>query len=295
MSKGFELKKLINSNEILLLPGVFDGFSANLVARNNYQAAFISGGGISESFLGMPDVGIMGLSDNLAVTRNIVDCSGLLLIADADTGYGNAVNVYHTIKSFEKTGVAGVMIEDQKSPKRCGHIEGKSVISSSEMVAKIHASMDAKVDQDFVILARTDAAKTDGINEAIRRANLYAEAGADLLFADALLSKEDIRTFTKNVNAPVMVNMGFGLRKRSTTPLCSPAELEEYGVSVAIYPRMLTSAAVKGMMNALSEFNKMKTDKKLHNKPELLVSFEELQDVMNLDRFLEMEKKYSEE
>jgi 2-methylisocitrate lyase-like PEP mutase family enzyme len=293
MSIGSKLRKKINSNEILLLPGIFDGLSANLVAKHNYDAAFISGAGISESLLGKPDLGFMGLHENLMVTRNIANSTNLLLIADADTGYGNAVNVFHTIQSFEKTGVAGVMIEDQKWPKRCGHMMGKEVISGQEMVEKILAAMDAKTDKDFVIVTRTDSAKTHGLKEAIKRANLYAEAGADLVFPDALLTKEDIKTFTENVNARVMINMGFGLRERKTTPLCSPAELQEYGVSVVIYPRMLTSAAVKGMLNALSVFKMTNEDKKLHTNPELLVSFEELQDIFNLNYFLETEKKYS--
>jgi 2-methylisocitrate lyase-like PEP mutase family enzyme len=293
MSIGSTLKKMINSSELLLLPGVYDGLSANLVSQYNYKAAFITGAGISESLLGRPDVGIMGLSENLMVSRNIADSTDLLLIADADTGYGNSVNVYYTVKSFEKAGVAGVMIEDQKWPKRCGHMTGKEVISSGEMIEKIHAAVDAKVDKDFVIVARTDSAKTHGIEEAIKRANLYAEAGADLVFPDALLSKDDIKAFTQNVNAPVMLNMGFGLRERTTTPLCSPAELKEYGVSVVIYPRMLTSAAVKGMMNVLSEFNRVKDEKRLNTSPELLVSFDELQGILNLNNILEMQSKYS--
>jgi 2-methylisocitrate lyase-like PEP mutase family enzyme len=293
MSFGHELKKMIKSSEILLLPGIYDGLSAKLVAQFNYKAAFITGAGISESFLGKPDVGIMGLNENVNVSRNIADNTNLLLIADADTGYGNAINVYYTVKSFEKAGVAGVMIEDQKWPKRCGHMTGKEVISSDEMIEKIHAAVDAKMDKDFVLVARTDSAKTHGIEEAIKRANLYADAGADVVFADALLSKEEIKTFTQNVNAQVMVNMGFGLRERQTTPLCSPAELEDYGVSIAIYPRMLTSAAVKGMMNVLSEFSRVKEERKVYTNPELLVSFEELQDMLELNNILDMQSKYS--
>ena len=144
------------------------------------------------------------------------------LIADGDTGYGNAVNVFHLVRAFEQADLAGLMLEDQTWPKRCGHMSGKSVISAEEMVEKIHAAKEARRDVDFIIKSRTDAFAPLGIDEVIRRLNLYADAGADLLFADALLSARDIRTVASNVNKPLSVNMGFGIRSRSTTPLLSP-------------------------------------------------------------------------
>ena len=167
------------------MPGVFDGFSTRLVSQAGYIAAFITGSGVSESRLGQSDVGIMGLDENVAAARAIAACSDLLLLADADTGYGNALNVYHTVRAFERAGVAGVMLEDQVWPKRCGHMKGKEVISADEMVQKIRAAAEARSDPDFVIKSRTDVLATHGLDEAIRRLNLYAEAGADLLFADA--------------------------------------------------------------------------------------------------------------
>jgi 2-methylisocitrate lyase-like PEP mutase family enzyme len=287
-----KLRAMIQSDELLLLPGVYDGLSAKVVAQAGYTAAFITGSGISESHLGRPDVGIMGLNENVTVCRNIVSSTELIYLADGDTGYGNAMNAYFTVKAFESTGVAGVMLEDQKWPKRCGHMEGKEVITSEEMVEKIRAASDAKQDQNFVITARTDSAKTHGLAEAISRSNEYFHAGADLLFADALLSKEDIQIFTQNVEGPVMVNMGFGLRERNTTPLCSPSELKKIGVSVAIYPRMLTSSAVQGMKNALDAFDLVTKEEQVYTDPKLQVSFEELHNILDLNEILELQKKY---
>jgi 2-methylisocitrate lyase-like PEP mutase family enzyme len=180
-SPGRRLRALIDAPQILVLPGVFDGFSTRLVERAGYTAAFITGSGVSESRLGQPDVGFMGLDENVAAARAIAACSNLLLLADGDTGYGNALNVHHTVRAFERAGVAGLMLEDQVWPKRCGHMKGKEVIPADEMVQKIRAAAQAREDPDFVIKSRTDVLATHGLDEAIRRLNLYAEAGADLL------------------------------------------------------------------------------------------------------------------
>src|ERR1700675_2649533 len=250
-SPGKRLRALIAAPEILVLPGVFDGFSTRLVGKLGYAAAFITGSGVSESRLGQPDVGLMGLDESVAAARSMAACSDLLLLADADTGYGNALNTYHTVRAFERAGVAGLMLEDQVWPKRCGHLKGKEVIPAEEMVQKIRAAASARNDPDFVIKSRTDVLATHGVAEAIRRLNLYAEAGADLLFADAATSVEDIRTIAKNVSKPLSVNMGFGIRQRSTTPLLSARQLQDLGVAVVIYPRLLTAAALMGMRNGL--------------------------------------------
>src|SRR5256885_2667170 len=270
------LRALIDAPEILALPGVFDGFSTRLVERTGYPAAFITGSGISESRLGQPDVGIMGLEENVAGTRAIAACTGMALLADGDTGYGNAINVWHTVRAFERAGAGGVMLEDQVWPKRCGHMKGKEVISAEEMVEKIHAAASARSDPDFVIKSRTDVLATHGVAEAIRRLNLYAEAGADLLFADAALSSEDIGTIARNVAKPLSVNMGFGIRQRSTTPLLSAAQLEDLGVNAVSYPRLLSAAALKGMENGLAHLRQSLDTGEVVGRPEALVSFEEL-------------------
>jgi len=286
------LRRLIEAPEILLMPGVFDGFSAKLVEAFGFQAAFITGSGISESRLGWPDVGLMGLAENLEACRVLARSTSLPLLADGDTGYGNAVNVHFAVSAFEQTGVAGVMFEDQTWPKRCGHMAGKELIDADEMVQKVRAAAQGRTNPDFVIMARTDAAGPIGIDEAIRRANLYADAGADLLFADAVLSEADIATLCKGVSGPVLVNMGFGVRKRSTTPLLSPARLQELGVAVVIYPRMLTAASVMGMRNAMTAL--LDGAKSGHDvdRPDLAVSFEELNQLIGLGEIQEVEGRY---
>src|SRR5438477_11651470 len=291
-SPAKRLRALIAAPEILVLPGVFDGFSARLVRHAGYGAAFITGSGVSESRLGQSDVGIMGMEENLAAARAIAACSNLLLLADADTGYGNPINVHHTVRAFERAGVAGLMLEDQVWPKRCGHLKGKEVISAEEMVQKIRAAAEARVDPDFVIKSRTDVLATHGLAEAIRRLNLYAEAGADLLFADAAMSVEDISAITKNVTKPLSVNMGFGIRQRSTTPLLSAKQLQDLGVSVVIYPRMLTACALMGMKHGLELVQQSLDSGKVVDRPDALVSFEELHEIMGMHEIEDLEQRF---
>ena len=292
-SKGRRLKDLIEAPEILLSPGLFDGYSARLIESRGFKSGAISGAGLSECHLGYPDRGLMGFEENLSNCRAIADCCDLLLHADADTGYGNAVNVYFVTRAFEKAGMAAVMFEDQTWPKRCGHMVGKSVIEAEEMVEKIHAACDAKKDPDFVIKARTDSRGPLGLDEAIKRLNMYAEAGADLLFADALLSEEDISTFATNVEKPLTVNMGLGIRARSTTPLVPPKKLEEMGVAAVSYPRLLTTSAVRGMINGLDAFDEMVKANEPIDRPDLCVNFEELNDMLDVKFLDELEEKYA--
>jgi 2-methylisocitrate lyase-like PEP mutase family enzyme len=291
-SPGKHLRTLINAPEILVLPGVFDGFSTRLVEQAGYTAAFITGSGISESRLGQPDVGIMGLEENVAGARAIAGCTQMALLADGDTGYGNAVNVWHAVRAFERAGVGGVMFEDQVWPKRCGHMKGKEVISAEEMVQKIHAAAEARVDPDFVIKSRTDVLATHGLAEAIRRLNLYAEAGADLLFADAATSVDDIAAIARGVSKPLCVNMGFGIRQRSTTPLLSAAQLQQLGVAVVIYPRMLTACALRGMQQGLALLRESLETGKVVDRPDALVSFEELHKIMGIKEVEELEQRF---
>lgn len=286
------LRKLLNGPAIVPMPGVFDGYSTRLVEKAGYKVGFITGAGISEASLGWSDVGIMGFNENLTVTRNLVNCSAIPLIADADTGYGNAVNVHFTVRGFEDAGVAGVMIEDQMWPKRCGHMKGKDVISAEEAADKIRSAAEARRDPDLVIMSRTDALATHGLDEAIRRLNMYAEAGADLLFADALLAVDQIRTAAKSVSKPLTVNMGFGIRSRSTTPLLSAKQLEDLGVRAVIYPRLLTSCAVQGMKNGLAALQQTLETGVVVDRPDLAVSFEEINGLTGHDYLQNLESRF---
>lgn len=286
------LRTLINNPEILVLPGVFDGYSARVVEASGFDAAFVTGAGVSEASLGWADRGIMGFEENLRVCRALVGCCGLPLLADADTGYGNAVNVHFTITGFERAGLAGAMIEDQIWPKRCGHMADKQVISMEEAGDKIRAACAARRDPDFVIKSRTDALATHGLDEVIRRLNHYAEAGADLLFADAVTSVEEIRSVVVSVDKPLCVNMGFGIRQRSTTPLLSARQLEDLGVSVVIYPRLLSSSGLRGMMRGMEVLKESLVSGLPIDRPDLMVSFEDLNAMMGMEVLEALERDY---
>ena len=292
MKKTTQFKKLLESDEILLSPGIYDGITARLAQFMGFNTGAISGAGISNSRLGMSDVGIMGLAENVDQSRNLVNCVDIPLQADGDTGYGNAINVYYTTRAFEQAGVVCLMLEDQVWPKRCGHMKGKQVIDAEEMVKKIEAAVAARKDPDFCIKARTDAAGILGIDEAIRRANLYADAGADLLFADALLTREDIKRFAGETKKPVSVNMGYGIRKRPTTPLISASELQEMDVAMVSYPRLLSGAAVCGMKKAVDLLLESVRSGEIYDRPDLTVSFEEFTTLMGLTDIQDMEKRF---
>jgi 2-methylisocitrate lyase-like PEP mutase family enzyme len=293
-SKGAQFRELINRPEILVQPGIYDGYSARLVERAGFRTASISGAGVSESRMGWADRGVMTFDENLANARRLADCTDLLLRADADTGYGNAMNVYFVVRAFEKAGVAALMFEDQVWPKRCGHMAGKAVIAAEEMVQKIRAAVAARRDPDFVIVARTDAAGPLGVDEAIRRLNLYAAAGADCLYADALLSKEDIARVAQGVSRPLIVNMGLGMRTRNTTPLMSPKELQDLGVAAVTYPRLLSTAALKGMMNAMAVFQEeIVRHNRVIERDDLQVSFGELNDLMGMKTLDDIERRFT--
>jgi 2-methylisocitrate lyase-like PEP mutase family enzyme len=286
-------RTLVEAREILILPGVFNGYSVRLVERFGYKAAAISGAGLSESLLGFADRGILTFDQNLRACEQLAACTGIPLLADADTGYGNALNVHFVTRAFERAGLAAISIEDQVWPKRCGHLAGKAVIPAREMADKVKAAVDTRRDTDFMIRARTDAAATDGINEVVDRLNLYAEAGADIVFADALLSVDDIATVAKNVRKPLAVNMGFGMIERGTTPLVTPKRLEALGVATVSYARMLTSAALRGMINALEAFAPTITADRPAQRPDLLVPFGELNELMGLKELEALEARWT--
>ncbi len=291
-SKGRRFRELLAAPEIAVAPGVYDGFSARIVAQAGFKAATITGAGVSESKLGWADKGVMGFHENLHACRAIAACVDLPMRADADTGYGNAVNVHFTVRGFEDAGLASVMIEDQVWPKRCGHMAGKDIIPAAEMAQKIRAAADARRDPDFVIMARTDAAAITGVDDVIERLNMYAEAGADALYADALLSAADIERVARSVPRPYICNMGFGLQPRSTTPLLTAKQLQDMGVAMVTYPRMLTSAAVRGMLNALAAFKEGMFDDVPRPRPELQVDFAALSKLMGLPELDAMEQRY---
>lgn len=291
-----QLAESLESSEITIVPGVYDGISARLVEQVGFDTGFLSGAGVSNSRLAQPDMGVLNLTEIAALTKSLTDAVDIPIWTDADTGYGNAVNVYQTIRTLGDAGAAAVMIEDQEWPKRCGHMAGKSVIPLDEARSKVEAAVAASEEHapGMAIMARTDAAGTHGIDEAIRRCNTYSEIGADIVFADALLSEEDIRRASKEVDgAHLCVNMGFGIRSRPTTPLIPAPELEEMGVDAVIYPRLITAAATMGMKNALEELQHAVTTTEETDRPDLVVDWDYYMDLIGKPEFQALEARFS--
>lgn len=293
MTSKKELWNLIQSSEILISPAIYDGITAKVVENVGFKTAMMGGGAVSNTLLAKPDFGFLGLTDMEQHVQKISNEVELAIQVDADTGYGNAINVSHTVSSLEKAGAAMIMIEDQVFPKRCGHFEGKEVVPAKEMVSKVKAAVDARDDPATLVIARTDAAGPLGVDEAIARLNMYVDHGADVVLADALLSKDDIRRVSREANAPLKVNMGFGLRERPTTPLMTPHELEELGVSIVSYGRLTRGAAVKGMQKAFQELLEQKGKSAVNERPDLVVGQEEYTKLMGLPELKDQEQRYA--
>ena len=276
------LRDLLKSNNFLPVPSCFDALSAKLIEQVGFKLMFMSGFAASASRIGQPDLGVMTLTEVLDQLNSITDASTIPLIGDGDTGYGNAMNVIRTVKSFAKIDCAGVLIEDQLSPKRCGHTPGKDVVSRDEAFDRIKASVDAREENDILIMARTDANYTHGIKEAIERAQKFYELGADILFVEAPKSEDEMRVVCKEVPGYKIANIVEG----GLTPNLSMKELEVIGYNLAVYPLTALSSAMKAMVDSLT---KLKTDSDRSNN---LMSFEELRKRVGFDEYYETSSKY---
>lgn len=277
---------------VVVSPGVYDGLSARMVQKMGFKAAATGGSGFSNARLSQPDIGLLTLMENVEACRHIARTVSIPVMADAETGYGNPVTVYHAVEYFEEAGVVGMNIEDQLSPKRCGHMQGKELISPKEMAKKVEAAAKAKKDPDFIINARTDAIAIEGLDKAIERARLYIAAGADMVFPDAVDSEEQIKRFVDAVKAPVSINIGFGIRSRPTTPLIPVKRLAELGVARVTMARMLPSAAVMGMHKALDLMRDHVETGTIHDRPDLLYGMEEITDLMGYSKIAELEAQF---
>ena len=279
------LRKLMKNPGIISAPGVWDGFSAKLVEYMGFKAAYASGAMISHSILGKPDVGLVTMTEMVTQLRNIANAISIPVISDADTGYGNAVNVMRTVREFEQAGVAGIHLEDQELPKRCGHLSGKRIVPKEEMVGKIKAAVDARRDESFVIIARTDAKGVYGLEDAIDRGNAYAEAGADMLFIEALESVEELRKISSSFpDIPLLVVMG---GKKS--PALSNSQLEALGYKIAIYPGEMQRVAAKAILDIMKPFQEKGDSAVLQGKQ---LTFEEHFDLMGVKEYYAAEAKY---
>ena len=290
-SKTQRMRAMLKSGKIVVSPGVFDGYSVRLVEAMGFQAASTTGAGLSNSRIGQPDIGVMTLRDNVEACYHIARSVSIPVMSDADTGYGNAITVFHTVRYFEEAGIVGINIEDQVSPKRCGHMRGKELISAAEMAKKIEGAIKARRDPDFIINARTDAIAVEGIEGAIKRAKVYLAAGADMVYPDAINSEEQIKRFVDAVQAPVSISMGLGLRGRVTTPLVSVKRLQSIGVARVSYSRMLTASALHGMKTALQTFKDHMELDQPPERPDLAVSPEEISELMGYAAVNELESQ----
>ena len=279
------LKKLLQRDKLLVAPGCFDGLSARLVQEAGYEAAYLSGGAVARS-MGIPDIGLVSMSEAIERAVQVVSVVNIPVIADADTGYGNAVNLVRTVREFERIGVAAIHIEDQITPKRCGHLDGKEVIPLAEMEAKLKAALAARTDPDFVIIARTDARGVNGFDDAIERARVFAKVGVDAIFVEAPQSEEELAEIPHRLpDVALLVNVFKG----GKTPMLPMERLQKMGYRIAIYPSETQRAAIHAMRNALATLKREGTTESIDAT---LTTFKERDRVVGLDEWQSIEKQF---
>lgn len=276
------LKKLLNKDNILVVPGAYDAISARMVEKLGFDAVYMTGGGVCVAQYGLPDHGLLTLTEMVECASRVVKTANIPVISDADTGYGGILNVERTVKEFESIGVCGIHIEDQVSPKRCGHLQGKEVTSQQEMIDKIKAAVEAREDKNFLIIARTDARSPLGFEEAVKRGQAYLEVGADMIFPEALESREEFETYSKEVNGDLLANMTeFG-----KSPYISAKEFEQMGYKIVIFPVTTLRMAMKATFHVLKEIKETGSQK---NSVPLMYTRDELYKLIDYDEFI---KKY---
>src|SRR6266545_860556 len=280
------LRALISKPGCLVAPGVADALAARLVSLEGFDAVYMTGFGTSLTRLGMPDVGLLTANEMIDNASRIVDASGLPVIADADTGYGNPINVRRTIRDYEKAGVAAIHIEDQVWPKRCGHLAGKRVIPTAEMVAKIKSACDARRDPDFAIITRTDAIAVEGLEAALERGERYREAGADMLFIEAPVGREEVERVARHFKGvPLLYNMAAS----GKTPDLPADELGRLGFKLAIYPNWIILAAIPAMQSLLRE---LKSKGSIAHVRDKVATFKQFTEIAGLPEIQKLEERY---
>jgi len=285
MSTKKQLRTLVEARRGVVVPGAFNALSARVIVDLGFQAIYVTGAGVTNMTFALPDQAFMGLSDIADHTARIRDAVDVPLIVDADTGFGNALNTYQTVRTLERAGADCIQIEDQVSPKRCGHFSGKEVITTAEMVGKIKAAVDARRDPDLLIMARTDACAMFGFESAIERAQLFSEAGADILFVEAVTTAEEIRALPSRLKSPQLMNMVIG----GKTPIFSAEELASLGYGIVLYANAALQGAVSGMQKALTV---LRDSQRIDENSGLVVSFTERQRLVSKPQWDAMEKKY---
>lgn len=286
MSTRKQLKSLVEARRGVLVPGAFNALSAKVIEDLGFEALYVTGAGVTNMWFGMPDQGFMGLAEIADHTARIRDAVNLPLIVDADTGFGNALNVIHTVRTLERAGADCIQLEDQVAPKRCGHFSGKEVISTEEAVSKIKAAVDARRDADFMVMARTDAAATLGFEAAIERAQKFAEAGADILFVEAVTKEDEVRALPQRLAKPQLMNMVIG----GKTPIFGAEELGRLGYGIVLYANAALQGAVMGMQKALTT---LRDEKQVLESSGLVAPFAERQRLLGKPEWDELERHYT--
>ena len=279
------LKNMLKANKPLVIPGVYDAIGAKIAEKVGFEAMFQTGYGTSATLFGMPDYGFIGAAETLDNARRICRAVSVPVIVDSDTGYGNALSVWKLVKELESAGASGIFLEDQRWPKRCGHMQGKEVIAQEEYTEKLGAAIDARQSKDFIIVARTDARATEGLDGAIERGLQNKKTGADAIFIEAPRSLEEMKIIGKAINGPLVANMIEG----GATPISSAETLHRLGFKIILYPLSVLFANTFATMGILKELKKTGTTVKFKQK---VVNFDQFNDLVELPKFQKLEKKY---
>lgn len=287
MRPATRLRQLLARDRPLILPGVYDALSTHMAARAGFEALYLSGSSVAAGLLGKPDVGLTTLTEMNEVARRVVLAAELPVVADADTGYGNALNVMHTVRNYEAAGLAGLHIEDQVSPKKCGHFAGKELISTGEMVGKIRAALDARRDPDFLIIARTDARSVSGLDDAITRAAAYAEAGAGAIFVEAPQSRDEYASIARALaGIPLVADVTEG----GKSPALTADEYYALGFKIVLF----SASAVRAVMKTLeSLYGRIINERTTNSMLDAILEFEERNRILALADVYEIERKYA--
>ena len=280
-----KLASMIKSKKPLVIPGVYDAIGAKIAEKVGFDAMFQTGYGTSATLFGMPDYGFIGATETIDNARRISNAISVPLIVDSDTGYGNALSVWKLVKELEAAGAAGIFLEDQKWPKRCGHMQGKEVIPQEEYTEKLGAAIDARENKDFIIVARTDSRATEGLDKAIERGLENKKTGADAVFIEAPRTLDEMKRIGKEIKAPLVANMIEG----GATPINSAETLSKIGFNIILYPLSVLFANTFATMNILQELKNTGTTSKYKQK---VVNFDQFNNLVELDKFKKMETKY---
>ena len=278
-------KLLQDKSKPLVIPGIYDAIGAKIVEKVGFEAMFQTGYGTSATLFGMPDYGFIGSTETVDNARRICRAVSVPVIVDADTGYGNALSVWKLVRELENAGASGIFLEDQRWPKRCGHMQGKEVVTKEEYTEKLQAALDARSNKNFIIVARTDARATEGIDKAIERGLYYKKIGADVIFVEAPKTIQEMKKIGNSINAPLVANMIEG----GATPISSETKLHEMGFKIILYPLSVLFSNTYATLQILRELKRSGTTRKLNKK---LVNFDQFNDLVELKKYRKLEKQY---